>query len=263
MNLIKRDITESLMQTEFREILQKELTKRIQRNPRYSLRTFAKHLEVSPSALSLMMSGKRSITKRSVQSLGIRLGLSAKKIEILLISSGVEVNPKPNKFYSVQTNQMEVLSHWYTLSILELMKLKEFRPDEKYIANQFGISIFEAREAIRALQKAEILTVHEDGSWEDRSKGYTSSIPEKETTALAKALQSQFFEKATKAIIDVNYEKRDHTGMMMAISVEDVPLAKSIIKKFRRDMSNLLEKNSSADAVYHLAIGFFPLTTKK
>lgn len=256
------------MNSEFQNLLNKELSKRTRKNPSYSLRSFAKHLEVSPSALSAMMSGKRPITKKSVQHLGLRMGLSVKKIEEILLGLNLKLSSTTKKlpdFQELQMDQLSVLSDWYNLTILELMKLKDFEPNEAYVARKLGISIFDARNAIDVLHRSGILEITAKGQWKDKYEGFTNSLPKEETTAVKKRLQQQYFEKALSAISDVEYAKRDHTGMTMAIAEEDIPLARTLITKFRRELSQLLESRGKPDQVYHLSVGLFPFTkqTKK
>jgi transcriptional regulator with XRE-family HTH domain len=251
------------MINEFQNLLNKELSKRTRKNPSYSLRAFAKHLEVSPSALSAMMSGKRPITKKSVQNLGLRMGLSIKKIEEIILGLNLKLSSTTHKlpdFHEIKMDQLSILSDWYNLTILELMKLKDFQPNENYIASKLGISIFDTRSAIDVLQRTGILEITKKGQWIDKSAGFTHSLPKEETTAIKKRLQQQFFEKALQAISDIEYSKRDHTGMTMAIAEEDLPLARTLITKFRRELSQLLESRGKPNQVYHLSIGLFPFT---
>ena len=44
------------------DILKKELTQRQSNNPAYSLRAFARFLEISPATLSQIISGKRGVS---------------------------------------------------------------------------------------------------------------------------------------------------------------------------------------------------------
>ena len=56
-----------------RLLLQRELERRCQSNPKYSLRAFAKALKMSPAALSYMLTGKRPVSKKTVKKIVDRL----------------------------------------------------------------------------------------------------------------------------------------------------------------------------------------------
>lgn len=58
------------------QLLNEEYQKRKQRNENFSLRSFAKWLDISPAQLSQMMSGKRTISLKSAKKLSQKLGLS-------------------------------------------------------------------------------------------------------------------------------------------------------------------------------------------
>ena len=64
---------------QIRDILKKELERRQKNNSAYSLRAFAKYLDVSPAALSQIMSGKRGVSVKRLNFLMDKLGLSPKQ----------------------------------------------------------------------------------------------------------------------------------------------------------------------------------------
>ncbi len=59
--------------TAFRLYLKDQLALRQGRNPRYSLRSFARFLEVDSSALSKMMNGKRALGPKMMQRMFLKL----------------------------------------------------------------------------------------------------------------------------------------------------------------------------------------------
>lgn len=62
--------------SDFRQYLEDELARRSQNYPRYSLRAFARHLEVDSSFLSKILNGKRTVTMRTIRMFGERLNLN-------------------------------------------------------------------------------------------------------------------------------------------------------------------------------------------
>ena len=66
---------------DFRSFLQDELDKRCKKNPRFSLRAFARTLEVEPSALSKILHGKRALTPKMLLRMASQLGLPEQDIE--------------------------------------------------------------------------------------------------------------------------------------------------------------------------------------
>lgn len=66
--------------SDFRQFLEDELARRSQNFPRYSLRAFARHLEVDSSFLSKILNGKRTVTLRTIRMFGERLNLTPEEL---------------------------------------------------------------------------------------------------------------------------------------------------------------------------------------
>ena len=67
--------------SDFRQFLEDELARRSQNYPRYSLRAFARHLEVDSSFLSKILNGKRTVTMRTIRMFGERLNLPGEQLQ--------------------------------------------------------------------------------------------------------------------------------------------------------------------------------------
>lgn len=65
----------AIEELDFRQFLADELNRRTQSTPRYSLRAFARHLDVDSSFLSKILNGKRTVTLRTIRMFGERLNL--------------------------------------------------------------------------------------------------------------------------------------------------------------------------------------------
>ena len=67
--------------SDFRQFLEDELVRRSHTHPRYSLRAFARHLEVDSSFLSKILNGKRTVTMRTIRMFGERLNLTPEELQ--------------------------------------------------------------------------------------------------------------------------------------------------------------------------------------
>lgn len=67
--------------SDFRQFLEDELARRSQNYPRYSLRAFARHLDVDSSFLSKILNGKRTVTMRTIRMFGERLNLPPEEMQ--------------------------------------------------------------------------------------------------------------------------------------------------------------------------------------
>ena len=83
-------------QPNLRLILNKKLDELKSKNPSYSLRAFARKLNVTPSALSEIINGKRRVSEKKAQSLAHHLLLDpTEKMKFLKISKNYhQINKK-------------------------------------------------------------------------------------------------------------------------------------------------------------------------
>ncbi|MGZ3843673.1 MAG: DUF4423 domain-containing protein [Bdellovibrio sp.] len=72
---------DTIKNSDFRQYLEDELARRSQSYPRYSLRAFARHLEVDSSFLSKILNGKRTVTMRTIRMFGERLNLNPDELK--------------------------------------------------------------------------------------------------------------------------------------------------------------------------------------
>ncbi len=251
------------MEQPFRLVLQEELVRRCRKNPGYSLRAFARSLKVAPSALSAMLNGKRPITSKSIQRLGLNLGL---RLDEIREYSGEAENDRARqalRYNQVTLDAFALISDWYHYAILELMAVKEFRADFNWIAAALGITAQEARAAVERLQRLMLIEKTKDGKWRDTSGGRTTNIDGALTSSASRKLQKQILQQALAALENVDSEKRNHTSMTMAVDTRRLPEAVELTRKYRRDMSELLETAGKQTEVYQLSIALFPITDLK
>lgn len=244
----------------FRLLLQSSLVERIQRNPAYSLRSFAKSLSVSPSALSDMINGKRTITRASVQKLGLELGLTLLEIEHYIRSESKpsETSAKQN-FQVIDHDQFALISDWYHYAILELMKIKGFEGSPAWISKALGITRVEATSAVERLVRLDLIKI-EKGKWRDLSAGFSTNFDKGLVSQAMRKMQKQIAQQSAQAIEEVPFGERTHSSMTMAIDPADLEQATKMILNFQKDLCAFLERKQKPKDVYHLAIGLFPAT---
>ncbi|OQW48824.1 MAG: hypothetical protein A4S09_13580 [Proteobacteria bacterium SG_bin7] len=243
---------------DFRLLLQRELIERCRKNPKYSLRAFAKALGIVPSALSDMLNGKRTITPASIERLGLALGLELSEVKKYVKGQ----TPTADQNYQQLTmDTYAIISDWYHYAILELMKIKTFKSDRAWIARCLGITKSEVNAAFERLCRVDLIRVDKKGNWIDTSNGFSTNIENSNLTSAAnKRLQKQILEMSIQALETLSPKVRNHTSMTMPVNPKKLPIAIEKIKKFRRDLCELLENDRDISEVYQLAISLFPIT---
>jgi uncharacterized protein (TIGR02147 family) len=253
------ETAQALKTNDFRSYLQQELIRRCDRNPNYSLRSFAKTLDISSSALSGILSGKRPLTEKMTVRLAAALSLPVEAIETFRESH--RRSAEESSVQQLTLDAFACISEWYHLAILELIRTRTFQPDAAYVARALGLNRAQVNTAVERLQRVGLLRIEADGRWVDCSAGgKLTAIQEDLTTAAAKLLQKRILELGIEAINEVPVERRSNTAMTVAVDAKDLPEARKRIQKFRRELANFFEKSSSPEHVYHLAIALYPLT---
>lgn len=249
------------LSSDFRLYLQTELIRRCRQNANYSQRAFAKFLGVENSWLSKVMRRQKNMSPRSINKIGERLGLSPYEINKFLksISNARPSQSPPIKFAQLNQDTFEVISEWYHFAILELMKLKSFKMDTRWISSRLGITHAEAQAAIERLVRVGILREQEN-IWVDESKGFTThNLGVNYSSSAHRKLQESILAKSAYALKNLPIERRDHSSMMMATNKSKLEEAKRRIDEFRYSLCEFLEDCSERDAVFQLSVSLFPL----
>jgi uncharacterized protein (TIGR02147 family) len=248
---------------DFKSLLQEELLKRCRKNTSYSLRSFAKYLGIGHSALTEMLNGKRSITKKSMEKLGLILGLSIDELneyQNASTSSPTQEECSQASYQQLTIDQFAIMSDWYHYAILELIKVKEFPHSTSDFSRALGITKSEANIAVERMLRIGLLEIKENGSFEEINNGFATNISGNLTSAGSKKLQKQILEQSVEALMTLPIEVRNHTSMTMAIDPRLIPEAIERIKKFRRELSEFLETSASPTEVYQMSLSLFPVT---
>jgi len=256
---------------QFQDFLRSALVRRCHKNPRYSLRAFAKNLDIDCSTLSKLMNGKRPLSRKMTHILAMKLGLKQAEIKKFLEESArseiAATTQTPahshSHTYDVLADDISaVISDWYHYAILELLRVDGLKLSVKTAAKALGLTVHEVSDALQRLQRLNLLKIEGHG-WVDLTSGRTTDITENATSFARKAHQKQVLEKAIAAIEDVAIEKRNNTSMTFAIDTEKLPEAIALIKKFRRQMGELLSRGEKRDEVYNLAVALYPISKIK
>ncbi len=224
-----------------RDALTEELALRATAAPGYSLRKFAAELEVSPAQLSKVLSGKSTLSEEKISKISIILKWPAELTKRAIIQAR---NIKGRRQISILNKQSQVtlmsdieketfkvISDWCHFAILELIHLKDFTPDTKFVAERLKIDLETAQAAIHRLIDLKLLKINEDGSWEDSSR-YSTTLKSFDTDLAMREYQVQLLEKAKTALKEIDISQRSQTAMTFAVPKSKVAEAKEKIISF-------------------------------
>ena len=240
--------------------IQNIFLERCRNNEQYSLRAFARSLNVPVSSLSEIMNEKRPMTKTLQKKIGGALSMSPEQIEAFAFNEKkLPLGHIEAEYRQLALDSFYIISEWYHYGILQLIRTKGFKNDAAWIAKRLKIEPTLVGLAIERLERIGILEVQR-GKLIDVTEGQTSHLKSDFTNEQLRGFQIQALEKSISALKSVPIELRDNTSMTMAISKKSLPYAKEEIKKFRRKLTKKLEAFADPDEVYQLAISLVPLT---
>ncbi len=260
--------------TDYRIFLRQEYERRLARNPRLSMRGFAKHLGLTPSRMSDILMGKQGISRTAAQEVARRLGLPEKESEwwVALVESQharsrVARELASEKLKSFEKNpqmrlSLEVfraVSDWYHFALVELTRVPGFRSDLNWISKRLKISKIEAKEAVGRLLQVGLL-LEENNVWR-AAEGFVFSGGEIPSEAV-REYHKQILSRASLALSDCDFDERDFSAMNFTISREHLPEAKKKIRAFRRKFVKYFEDLGGGDQVHCLSVQLFPVDQK-
>jgi len=263
------------MQAKFHNFIKKEFEFRCLRNPHYSMRAFSRDLGLTAPKMSQLLKGRGGISPVRAHAVAQKLRLSEVEIKIFvaLVAADHSRSPLARQLAREQLNAIahssdyathatfHIISDWYYFAILELTETLGFKSNAGFIATRLGLPVTTAEQAVERLLEMGLLK-EMDGRWVQSQQHLSTSseIPSRHI----RNYHHQILAKADLAIEQIPVAERDLSAMTIGISESQLKEAQAEIKKFRRELSQRLEKNANPkDRVYCLSMQFFPLDLKE
>jgi uncharacterized protein (TIGR02147 family) len=260
--------------------LREELMKRIDRNARYSVRSFASALGMGSSALSQILAGKRSVSTKLVNRVLDCLEMSAaeqrsfvasvieekkakglQRVSPLLAKKLKEVSESipPQNMHGVGIDEFRVIADWYHYAIMELTFARDFDSDPKWIAKQLGLSLIETKLAIQRLLELELLEYQ--NAVLKKTNWTLDTVDKTKTSVFHRKRQKQILEKSMHSLEHDPIEVRNHSGLTVCIDPKNIPQVKAKIQKMMNAIAQTLVEGTP-EKVYELTVNLFPLQTE-
>lgn len=245
------------------QLLKEGLSRKQRINPRYSLRSFARDLDVHPATLSQVFKGHRPLPFKNSKKVAQKLGLSPKEQTLFFESffqsktklDAIQVDQNDERFM-LDESHFKVIAEWEHYAALTLFDTEGFEPTAEVIASRLGVTLNRAEVVLNNLSISGLLKL-EDGKLQ---KAHPSVRTTEDVTSQALKLSHQeTLEIGIKKLDETDVELRDFSAMNLAIDLEKLTEAKAIIREFRQKMASLLRDGRKTE-VYQLAIQFYPLT---
>jgi len=249
------------MGSSYREILVSELLARKRVNTGFSLRAFARDLEMSPSHLSAVIRGKKGISHKQAGKIISRLTLSPNDKFSFLASAFPDIihsrTTRESEKRLLEEDEFQLISEWYHFAILSLGTAPRNQAHPEWIARKLGIREIEALDGLNRLKRLGLIAVYKDGSFKKNENVPTTSddIP---SEAIRKA-HKQVLNLAQLRLDDVPVEEREFGTIIMNINPAKLEKAKKMIRRFQNELWDELGTGKKKDLVYILSLQLFPV----
>ncbi len=250
-----KTVVAPLKNTEPVDLLRQALLERTEKNPAFSMRAFARATGISHTVLSLVLSGKRPLSKKAAMKLADYLELNPEdRLRVMNKFS----KAKPVEFSSLSLDAFSVIADWYHYAILSLLDLPDTKLESRSVAKHLGITVLEAKLAIERLQRLDLIYQTSEGRW--TAQGRSLKVDNTISTPATRKFNKQLLEKAAESIDRDDISRRSMTAVSLAIDPSQVDYAKERIRAFRRELMSELESRGEPSSVYFLTIQLFPVT---
>ncbi|MFZ4403931.1 MAG: TIGR02147 family protein [Pseudobdellovibrionaceae bacterium] len=240
---------------EFLKIFRNQFRELKKRNPRCSVRMFAKQIGLSPGPTSELLKGSRqwkfseAWAKKVIDKL--QLDEATKNHLLLLMGENVEI-PKT----LLEAEKSITLSDWTYYPVLMSLDLPSPYNKTEQIAKRLGLSEDKVHQVLAELLDNGFIIKDEFGHYERRSLFWqsTNDIP----NFRIKDFHNKNLSLISRAIDKISTDHRDLQVLTFVGDLEKIKLAKKEIRSFVEKVTAIMNSKNENDQVFQLAVSLFP-----
>jgi len=257
---------------DYRTFIVDELEARRERNPRYSLRAFARDLELPADQLSSVLKRRYGLSRRRAEDIAERLGLSGDERRFFCNLVEAEHGRSPTARQAAKValdlgqaksgdsllgiDEFKLIADWYHFAILELTELDGGHVSVATIPGRLGLSARTANDAVARLLRLGLIT-RERGKL--RATAQETFAPKGIADRSKRRFLGQLGAKALVALDEQPFNEREFSSDMFALAKTDLPEIKRLVQELRRGLAKAALAPGKKDALYCLNVQFFKL----
>ncbi len=259
----------------YRDILFQHFEKKKIRNSRYSLRAFARDLEVPVSRLSDVFTGKKSPSLPMATHLALKMGLGTLQKDLFITSIQLEkekiqarkslvekrlelIQKKVQSQWTLE--HFELVSKWLDHAICVAISLDKPPKTPEQLAQMFGVDVAEVNASLEKLLAQNDIVETADG-W--MATEATSTTPDDKPSLAIRQFHSEILTKAKASLANDPMEVRDFTSIIFSVNTQELPILKKRIAEMRDQLMMEFGSTKDCDAVYDLSLVLFPISEIK
>ncbi len=235
--------------------LRGKLTQLQKKNPRYSLRAFATKLELDPSSLSKVFSGKKHLAPETRLSCLEKLGATKKEIESILSLGQHE----PLSHQIIPEDVFEVLGNWRYFAVLEYLRIENTDKIITHLEKKLDLSKKESQDILDKLIHMGFIS-YQNNTYEILKPNNSWSSAGGDTSHIRRAMQKEIMERSIVALENISMDNREHGSLLVAIDKKRLPEFKERIRRMRLELSDYFQSSPEANELYQFQLSFFPVT---
>lgn len=259
----------------YRAFLKAILAERVSKNPAYSLRAFAKSLDITNVGLHKILKSERNLDPERAMDFAKRLGLTTPEKEYFsllvqfestkredlkdeLYQRILSVSPRRDIAYHLDIDRFDAISDWYHVAVIHLLGIPSQQQDAVSLAASLGISKIEVEDALARMERLDLIRKKEDGNWA-AVRGrmlIDSTLP----NAVLRKFHTQFLSKAAVSLETQAPDERVNGTETFAFDPALIGEARGITEHYFNEMSSLMHRSQNNSEVFHLHVNFFRLT---
>lgn len=237
-----------------RQVLKRKLKALQEKNPSYSLRALARRIDLSPGALSEVLSGRRPITRKNALKLASSTLLTTE--EKLRLSKLLALGEKETRRV-LGPEMFDLVDDWKYFAILSLTELDHPPQRPEDFAKLLNVGEKEIAKYLERLVDLEMLA-------QAGNEFFANELPILSSDGLSPetSLQSHMKDLAlAKTALHSVPTEVDFSSVTFAASAAQIELARRLIRHFRGRLGEAMGR-SEKDQVYRLSVSLYPLTSK-
>ena len=257
----------------YKKYLRAVLADNISANPQYSLRAFAKKLEMSPATLSQVLSDKKNFSRERAMLVAEKLKLDKSESEYFIqlveldraktprLKSQVleklqEINPKRD-VNDLSVDVFKLMSEWYYPTVLEMLDLykNSFKVEE--VARRLNISPIQVQEALDRLERLGL--IEKTPSGEIKKSHAKTVVGSQVPNEALRNFHEQMLTKAQQSLRTQTPNEKYVGSETFCFDESDLEEVNELTEKYFQQVLSLAKKKKDKSHVYHLGIQFFKL----
>ncbi len=228
----------------------------------------------SPALLSMLARGERRLTLEATEKLSKALRLTGARKRYLETLSRLDRAGSPGEELaaketllslrrrtdegSLALKQYRCLTVWYYPAIYELVGLRCFQPNGRWLSRKLGgeVTPEQAERALVEMRSVGLL-VEEDGKLHQSQAALATT-----DGILNLAIQKYHREMLSRAIrsLELPPSEREVSGLTVRVPREKLDWVKARLRELRSELNQVLSACPDADDVYQISFACFPLT---